>query len=161
MRAVLQRVRRGSVAVDGEVTGEISRGLVVLIGVAPEDTDADADWLARKTVDLRIFDDDEGRMNLSLADIEGGALVVSQFTLLADCRKGRRPSFTGAAPPEVGDALYRRYADAIAGAGVDVATGRFGERMLVEIENDGPVTILLDSAVRPGSGKGARGGGAG
>jgi D-tyrosyl-tRNA(Tyr) deacylase len=138
------------VTVEGQEVGAVGRGLVVLVGVAGGDEGADADWLARKTADLRIFDDGEGRMNRSLLDVGGGALVVSQFTLLADVRKGRRPSFTGAAPPDAGEALYERYAAALRDAGVEVATGRFGERMLVSIENDGPVTLILDSADRPG-----------
>ncbi len=150
MKAVLQRVLSGSVSVEGRTVGSVDRGLVVLVGVAPEDSDEDALWLARKTASLRIFDDENGRMNLSLADMGGGALVVSQFTLLADCRKGRRPSFTGAAPPEKGDELYLKFAEALRDEGIDVATGRFGERMLVEIQNDGPVTLLLDSADRAG-----------
>jgi D-tyrosyl-tRNA(Tyr) deacylase len=151
MRAVLQRVRRACVIVEGGTVGAIERGLAVLVGVASGDTADDADWLARKTSELRIFEDDEGRMNRSVVDVGGGVLVVSQFTLLADCRKGRRPSFTDAAPPGVGEELYERYAAALSERGLAVATGRFGERMLVEIENDGPVTILLDSADRPGS----------
>lgn len=150
MKAVLQRVLSGSVSVEGRTVGSVDRGLVVLVGVAPEDSDEDALWLARKTASLRVFDDENGRMNLSLADMGGGALVVSQFTLLADCRKGRRPSFTGAAPPEKGDELYLKFAEALRDEGIDVATGRFGERMLVEIQNDGPVTLLLDSADRAG-----------
>jgi len=150
VKTVLQRVAGGRVTVEGEEVGAVGRGLVVLVGVADGDDGADADWLARKTADLRIFDDGEGRMNRSLLDVGGGALVVSQFTLLADVRKGRRPSFTGAAPPYAGEALYERYAAALRDTGVEVATGRFGERMLVSIENDGPVTLILDSADRPG-----------
>jgi len=150
VKAVLQRSRQGSVSVDDRVIGSVGRGLVVLVGVAPGDGDADAKWLARKTAELRIFDDGDGKMNLSLLDVGGGALVVSQFTLLADCRKGRRPSFTGAAAPDLGGRLVVVYVEALRAAGVEVATGRFGARMLVEIENDGPVTILLDSSDRPG-----------
>ncbi len=145
MRALLQRVSRGSVTVDGRTVGEISTGLVVLLGIAEGDGEEEARWLVRKMVELRIFEDEEGRMNLSLADVQGEVLLVSQFTLLADTRKGRRPSFTRAAPPDVGEALYRRTADLLREEGIEVATGEFGARMLVEIRNEGPVTILLDS----------------
>ncbi len=131
--------------VDGRTVGEISTGLVVLLGIAEGDGEEEARWLVRKMVELRIFEDEEGRMNLSLADVQGEVLLVSQFTLLADTRKGRRPSFTRAAPPDVGEALYRRTADLLREEGIEVATGEFGARMLVEIRNEGPVTILLDS----------------
>jgi D-tyrosyl-tRNA(Tyr) deacylase len=133
------------VTVDGRTVGEISTGLVVLLGIAEGDGEEEARWLVRKMVELRIFEDEEGRMNLSLADVQGEVLLVSQFTLLADTRKGRRPSFTRAAPPDVGEALYRRTADLLREEGIEVATGEFGARMLVEIRNEGPVTILLDS----------------
>jgi D-tyrosyl-tRNA(Tyr) deacylase len=145
VRALLQRVSGGSVTVDGRTVGEISTGLVVLLGIAEGDGEEEARWLVRKMVELRIFEDEEGRMNLSLADVQGEVLLVSQFTLLADTRKGRRPSFTRAAPPDVGEALYRRTADLLREEGIEVATGEFGARMLVEIRNEGPVTILLDS----------------
>ena len=128
------------------MVGAIGRGLVVLVGVASGDTPEDADKLARKTADLRVFPDDGGRFDRSLLDIGGEALVVSQFTLLADTRRGRRPDFMAAAPPEEAEALVERYVSALAHMGVRVSTGRFGAHMLVEIHNDGPVTILLDTA---------------
>lgn len=145
MRLLLQRVARASVAVDGEVVGAIGRGLLVFVGVAGEDTEAVADALADKALGLRIFDDDDGRINLSLADVGGGALVVSQFTLYADARKGRRPSFVAAARPERAAPLVERVAQRLRDGGVAVATGRFGAMMSVELLNDGPFTILLDS----------------
>lgn len=143
---MVQRVSRASVTVDGEVVGEIGRGLLALVGVGSDDSVAEADALAAKLVGLRIFADDEGRMNLSVGDVGGGILVVSQFTLYGDARKGRRPSFVGAALPEVAEPLVERVADAIRGAGVDVSTGRFGEMMDVELVNDGPVTLVLELA---------------
>ena len=145
MRAVLQRVTRACVRVGDEVTGQIERGLVVLLGVEQDDTDADAHQLADKTIQLRIFDDAEGKMNLALADIGGSVLVVSQFTLLGDCRKGRRPSFIQAAAPEVAERLYETFVAAIGVQGIPVATGRFRAMMEVELVNDGPVTLLLES----------------
>ena len=145
MRAVLQRVTRGRVTVGGAVISQIDRGLVVLLGVEQDDTDADAHQLADKAIQLRIFDDAEGKMNLSLADVGGAMLVVSQFTLLGDCRKGRRPSFIGAAPPEVAERLYETFVAAVGVQGIPVATGKFRAMMQVELVNDGPVTILLDS----------------
>jgi D-tyrosyl-tRNA(Tyr) deacylase len=148
MRAVLQRVRRAKVTVAGEVTGEIQQGLLVLLGVEHEDTPADAQTLAERTVGLRIFDDADGKMNLSVVDIGGSVLVVSQFTLLGDCRKGRRPSFVDAAPPEQANELYLAYVAAIAALQVPTATGRFRAMMDVELVNDGPVTLLLDSRKR-------------
>ena len=148
MRAVLQRVSRASVTVDGQVVGQIDRGLVVLLGVEQEDTDADAQQLADKTIQLRIFDDAEGKMNLSLAETGGAMLVVSQFTLLGDCRKGRRPSFIQAAPPELAERLYETFVAAVGVQGIRVATGKFRAMMQVELVNDGPVTILLDSRKR-------------
>lgn len=132
--------------VDGEVVGEIGRGLLVLVGVAPDDSPADADALAAKLVGLRIFADDDGLMNLSVADVAGGILVVSQFTLYGDARKGRRPSFVGAAPPEVAEPLIDRLVEAIGGGGISVATGRFGAMMEVGLVNDGPVTLVLELA---------------
>lgn len=146
MRAVVQRVSQASVTVDGDVVGNIGRGLLALVGVGPDDAAGDADTLAAKLVGLRIFADDQGRMNLSVADVGGGILVVSQFTLYGDARKGRRPSFVAAAPPEVAEPLVARVADAIRTAGVEVATGRFGEMMSVELVNDGPVTLVLELA---------------
>jgi D-tyrosyl-tRNA(Tyr) deacylase len=145
MRAVLQRVIRASVTVEGQMIGQIGRGLVVLLGVEQEDTDADAHQLADKTIQLRIFDDADGKMNLALAEIGGAVLVVSQFTLLGDCRKGRRPSFIQAAPPALAERLYETFVAAIGVRGIPVATGKFRAMMQVELVNDGPVTILLDS----------------
>ncbi len=145
MRACVQRVRRAKVTVAGETCGAIGRGFVVLLGVADDDTEAEARQLAEKIAGLRVFEDGEGKMNLALADVEGAMLIVSQFTLLADCRKGRRPSFTAAARPERAESLYRVFVDAVARAGIAVATGRFREHMEVELVNDGPVTLLLDT----------------
>ena len=145
MKAVLQRVTKASVSVAGEVVGRIGPGLVVLVGVANGDTEKDARYLAQKTVELRIFADDAGKFNLSALDIKGELLVVSQFTLLADTRKGRRPSFVGAAPPAQAEGLFEQFVAAARASGLKVETGRFQQYMLVEIHNDGPVTILLDS----------------
>src|SRR5436309_3558386 len=144
MRVVVQRVRRARVTVGGEVTGEIGRGLLVLLGVRHGDTIEAARWLADKTVGLRIFADDEGKMNRGVAEVGGGVLVVSQFTLYGDCSKGRRPSFVAAAPPEIAVPLYEGYVEALRALGVPVATGRFGGMMMVELVNDGPVTLILD-----------------
>jgi D-tyrosyl-tRNA(Tyr) deacylase len=144
MRAVVQRVSRARVTVDAEETGAIGPGLLVLVGAADGDGSEDADALANKVVGLRIFADDEGRMNRDVVEVAGGILVVSQFTLLADARKGRRPSFVAAAAPDVAEPLVAAIVDRIAAAGVPVATGRFGARMMVELVNDGPVTIVLD-----------------
>lgn len=145
MRACLQRVSSASVEVDGQRVGEIEHGLVVLLGVAAVDTAAEVDLLARKTIELRIFDDDEGRMNRSLLDVAGGLLVVSQFTLLADCRKGRRPSYTGAAEPALAEALYEQFVARCRASVARVATGVFRAHMQVALVNDGPVTIVLDT----------------
>jgi D-tyrosyl-tRNA(Tyr) deacylase len=145
MKTVLQRVREASVSVAGEVVGSIGPGLVVLVGVASGDTEKDARYLAQKTVELRIFPDDAGKFNLSALDIKGELLVVSQFTLLADTRKGRRPSFVEAAPPAQAEELFAQFIAAARASGLKVETGRFQQYMLVEIHNDGPVTILLDS----------------
>lgn len=145
MRAVLQRVTRAQVSVDGEVIGKIGTGLVVLLGVAHEDTKLDADQLAEKIINLRLFEDAAGKTNLSTSDMQGGLLVISQFTLLADCRSGRRPSFTAAAPPEVANELYEAFVAACRRSGMPVETGRFRANMQVELVNDGPVTVLLDS----------------
>ena len=144
MRAVVQRVSRARVTVDAEETGAIGPGLLVLVGVADGDGSADVDALADKILGLRIFADDEGRMNRDVVDAAGGILVVSQFTLLADARKGRRPSFVGAAAPEVAEPLVAAFVGRIAAADVPVATGRFGARMMVDLVNDGPVTIVLE-----------------
>lgn len=148
MRALLQRTTSARVRVATEVVGEISAGLVVLLGVGPDDDDATTDALARRVTELRIFDDTAGRTNLSLVDVGGAVLVVSQFTLYADTRRGRRPGFTGAAAPELAERLYLRFAEALHGLGVTVATGRFGAVMAVELVNDGPFTIWLDTADR-------------
>ena len=148
MRALLQRVTRAAVRVDGATVGAIDRGLVVLVGVGPDDDETVAEALARQVAELRIFADEEGRTNRSLLAVAGGALVVSQFTLFADTRRGRRPGFTGAAPPDQAERLYERFASALAGLGVSVATGRFGASMAVELVNDGPFTIWLDTAER-------------
>jgi D-tyrosyl-tRNA(Tyr) deacylase len=145
MRAVVQRVSRAAVAVDGQVVGAVERGLLVLLGVAPTDTEAEARWLADKVVGLRIFPDAEGKMNRDVAEAGGGVLVVSQFTLYGDCRKGRRPSFVGAAPPEVAKPLYEAFVAAVRANGLPAATGRFGAMMQVELVNDGPVTLLVDT----------------
>ena len=148
MRALLQRTSGARVRVGGDVVGEIGAGLVVLLGVGPDDDEAVADGLARRITELRIFDDAEGRTNLSLIDVGGSVLLVSQFTLYADTRRGRRPGFTGAAAPELAERLYLRVAAALRALGVEVATGRFGEVMAVELVNDGPFTIWLDTAER-------------
>lgn len=145
MRAVVQRVSRAKVTVAGEVTGEIGRGLLVLLGVSDDDIQEDARYLAEKLVSLRVFPDDDDKMNRSLIDIGGQMLVVSQFTLLGDCRKGRRPSFIKAARPELADSLYRIFVVEVQGHGVPAATGRFQSHMDVELVNDGPVTLLVDS----------------
>lgn len=146
MRLLIQRVSRAEVRVDGAVVGGIGRGLVVLVGVGHGDSQADADALAGKTVDLRIFRDDEGKTNRSLVDVGGDVLAISQFTLFADTRKGRRPSFLDAAAPELGNALYARFCAAVKARNVRVARGVFGAEMEVELVNDGPMTIWLDSA---------------
>jgi D-aminoacyl-tRNA deacylase len=148
MRACIQRVSSARVVVDGEIVGEIGRGLLVLLGVAGTDGDDDLRWMVDKVVGLRIFEDAEGKMNLALADIGGELLVVSQFTLLGDCRKGRRPSFISAAPPEQAERVYEQFVAAARDRGVRVAMGRFRTHMHVELVNDGPVTLVIDSADR-------------
>jgi D-tyrosyl-tRNA(Tyr) deacylase len=145
MRAVIQRVSRAQVTVNGAVRGAIKNGLLVLLGVAADDGDADLAYLADKTAGLRIFEDDAGKMNLSVEDAGGALLVVSQFTLFGDVRRGRRPSFDNAAPPQMADALYQRYVELLRAKGLQVETGIFQAMMEVELVNDGPVTILLDS----------------
>ncbi len=145
MRAVVQRVSRASVTVNNEITGQIESGFLVLLGVAEDDTQDDVIYLAQKTIGLRVFEDDDGKMNLSLADVGGKMLVVSQFTLMGDCRKGRRPSFVAAARPDRAVELYHSFVVEVRGQGIDVETGRFQDHMDVELVNDGPVTLLLES----------------
>ena len=145
MRAVLQRVGSARVLVGGDAVGAIDAGLLVLLGVAPADSAEQARWMADKVVGLRVFADEDGKMNRDVQEAGGGVLVVSQFTLFADCKKGRRPSFTGAATPEVAIPLYEAFVAAIRAHGVRVETGRFGADMRVELVNDGPVTVILDS----------------
>lgn len=149
MRAVIQRVTRASVTVQGRVAGAIQHGLAILVGVRVGDTEAEAQWLASKIATLRIFDDDEGKLNRSILDVGGSILVVSQFTLYADARKGRRPSYTDAAPPEAAEPLVRRFCELLEAEGVPVQTGVFRAHMQVEIHNDGPVTILLERDANP------------
>ena len=146
MRACVQRVIEAKVTVDGAVTGQIGKGFVVLLGVGANDVEADATWLADKIVGLRVFEDEAGKMNRWLAEVAGAALVVSQFTLYGDCRRGRRPSFTGAAPPELAERLYETFVERVRRAGIEVATGRFREHMMVSLVNDGPVTLWIDTA---------------
>ena len=145
MRAVVQRVRRASVTVDGAVTGSIQRGLLVFLGVGKEDTQKDIDFIADKIVNLRIFECEDGKMNLSVKDISGGILLISQFTLYGDCRKGRRPDFTAAGKPEIAKQLYEQAIEAIKDKGVPVETGVFAAHMDIDSINDGPVTLILDS----------------
>jgi len=144
MRVVLQRVSRASVRVEGETLGEIERGLVLLTAIAPGDDDDTLAWMAKKCVELRIFPDDEGRMNRSLQDVEGDVLLISQFTLYGDARKGRRPSFIGSAEPALAEKLYLRFGEMLESMGTPVAYGRFAAHMEVELVNDGPVTLILD-----------------
>ncbi len=153
MKALLQRVSRASVSVVGETVGQIGRGLVVLVGIASSDTEKDADYLALKTVELRIFPDEAGKFNLSALDTKGEVLAVSQFTLLADTRKGRRPGFTDAAPPAQAERLFNYFVERLRATGLKVETGRFQKHMEVEIHNDGPVTIILDSREKLGLSK--------
>jgi len=145
LRAVIQRVKKAQVTVNGEVTGTIGEGLVVLLGVAKGDTEKDATYLADKIINLRVFEDEEGKLNRSLLDVGGQILAVSQFTLLGDCRKGRRPSFGNAAVPEEAEPLYNVFVNAIKDADINVATGVFRTEMVVEIHNDGPVTLIIES----------------
>jgi D-aminoacyl-tRNA deacylase len=148
VKALLQRVSRASVTVDDEIVGTINNGLVILAGVANNDTIKDAQYLAQKAAGLRIFSDKDGKFNLSCLDIKGELLVISQFTLLADTRKGRRPSFTDAAPPALAEKLFNQFIAELRSTGLKVETGRFQTHMLVEIHNDGPVTIMLDSKAK-------------
>lgn len=149
MRAVIQRVTKASVNVDGDCVGQIGPGIVALVAVAPGDSDHDAAWLAAKLIDLRIFSDDAGKFAKSVRDIAGAILVISQFTLYGDARKGRRPSFTDAATPELAQRLYESVIRHIDRAGIPVGCGRFGAHMQVQLTNDGPVTLILDSPAHP------------
>jgi len=149
LKALLQRVTASSVTVDNKVIGQIGQGFLILLGVAGDDSEKDADYLAEKIINLRIFSDDNSKFNLSALQIKAELLVISQFTLLADARKGRRPSFTMAAPPEVAETLYKYFIERLSGTGLKVQTGIFGAHMLVSIANDGPVTIMLDSKDKP------------
>jgi D-tyrosyl-tRNA(Tyr) deacylase len=145
LKALIQRVNQASVSVDGEVVGKIGQGFVVLVGIASEDTEKDIDYLVDKIAQLRIFSDADGKFNISALEIGGEMLLISQFTLLADTRKGRRPSFVGAAPPQQAESLFNLFVERMRRTGLKVATGRFQAHMLVEIHNDGPVTVMLDS----------------
>ena len=145
MRAVVQRVSKASVTVAGEITGAIECGFLVLLGVADGDAPSDLDWMVNRIIGLRVFEDAEGKMNCSIQDVGGSMLVVSQFTLLGDCRKGRRPSFVNAARPDVANDVYEQFCDKVRAEGITVETGRFQQHMDVELINDGPVTLLLDS----------------
>ena len=145
MRAVVQRVSASSVSVDNEVVGKIDRGLMVLLGVTHDDTQADVNYLVEKISNLRIFEDEQEKMNLSLLDIGGELLAISQFTLYGDCRKGRRPNFTQAAKPDMANELYEKFVSQAKDAGINVQTGSFGAHMVVDIVNDGPVTMIIDS----------------
>ncbi len=145
MRIVAQRVSHAKVLIDGETVSQIDRGLLLLVGIKNDDAPADADFLARKCLNLRVFEDQQGKLNLSVLEIKGEILAVSQFTLYGDTRKGRRPSFTEAAPPQVAQSLYRKFVEALRKSGLPVETGAFGKHMLVEIHNDGPVTLIMES----------------
>ena len=145
MRAVLTRVKSASVAIDGEVVGKIGKGFLILLGVGPEDDESHCKYLAEKALGLRIFEDENGKMNLGLSDVDGQVLVVSQFTLYGNCRKGRRPSFTEAAGPELGNRLYEQFLKECASLGYEPQHGQFGADMQVESVNDGPVTLILDT----------------
>jgi D-aminoacyl-tRNA deacylase len=145
MRTVVQRASRAQVSIDGRVKGRIGLGLVVFVGIRAEDSDSDLKWLAEKIVHLRIFEDDDGKMNRSLTDIGGEMLIISQFTLYGDCRKGRRPGFSAAAPPSIAEPLYQKFICEVETKGIQIATGTFQADMQIELVNDGPVTLLLDS----------------
>lgn len=148
MKALVQRVLSGKVTNDGDITGQIANGMVVLLGVGKTDTEEDLDYLVNKVVNLRIFDDQDGKMNLSLLDTHGEMLIVSQFTLLADTRCGRRPSFIEAAAPDIAEEMYQSFIEKVKNCGITVATGKFQTEMVVSIENHGPVTIMIDSLDR-------------
>ena len=145
MRALVQRVSRSAVSIDGQVSAEIDRGMLILLGVGRQDTPDNIQYMADKCIHLRIFGDGQGKMNRSLLDVEGQALVVSQFTLYGDTRKGRRPGYSGAAPPEMAEAYYEDFVEALRSRGVSVRTGQFGANMQVEIHNDGPVTFMIET----------------
>jgi len=145
MRAIIQRVSKASVSIDGKIVGEIGKGLVILLGIKNSDTENDAAYLADKCIHLRIFADDQGKFNLSAKEVNAEILIISQFTLYADTRKGRRPSFIDAAPPEISEPLYEKFISCIKLSGLKVACGEFGAKMLVEIHNDGPVTVIVES----------------
>jgi len=145
MRAVVQRVSKARVTVEERITGAVAKGLVVLLAVHPDDSEADLEFMKRRLLNLRIFSDDSGKFNLSLLETGGGVLLVSQFTLFGDCRKGNRPSFSRAAPPEKARALYERMRQSLIASGIEVATGVFGAHMEVDLVNDGPVTLIIDS----------------
>ena len=144
MRVVVQRVSRASVTIEGKVSGSIDRGLLLLVAIKGDETEQDLAWMANRCVGLRIFPDDEGKMNRSLDEVGGGILAISQFTLYGDCRKGRRPSFIGAGDPVLSEKLFDRFLNLLSDTGVPVATGRFGAMMQVELVNDGPVTLIID-----------------
>ena len=148
MKVVIQRVSRGSVSINGKTVGKVGKGYVILLGIAKSDGEADIDYLVEKIVHLRIFEDEQGKMNLSLLDVGGSVLVVSQFTLYANTRKGRRPSFIQAAPPEIAIPLYEKFIEKMRRFAIDVQTGEFGAMMSVDICNEGPVTIIIDSEER-------------
>ena len=145
MRAVVQKVSSSKVTVDEEVVGKVNKGLLVLLGVTHDDTSKDVDYMVDKVTNLRIFEDENDKMNLSLKDIDGEILAVSQFTLYGDCRRGRRPSFSDAARPDVANPLYEEFVQKVRDLGINVGTGKFGAHMMVDLTNDGPVTILLES----------------
>lgn len=145
MRAVVQRVSSSKVTVDEEVVGKVNKGLLVLLGVTHDDTSKDVDYMVDKVTNLRIFEDENDKMNLSLKDVDGEILAVSQFTLYGDCRRGRRPSFSDAARPDVANPLYEEFVQKVRDLGINVGTGKFGAHMMVDLTNDGPVTILLES----------------
>lgn len=144
MRVVLQRVNHAAVSIDGETVGQIKKGYLLLVGLAPDDNDEQLDWMVHKIVNLRVFEDENGKLNRALADVDGAILSISQFTLYADVKRGNRPGFSKAAKPEIAEPLYDRFNEKLRAAGVHVETGRFGADMKVELENDGPVTIIYE-----------------
>ncbi|QDU88344.1 D-tyrosyl-tRNA(Tyr) deacylase [Pirellulimonas nuda] len=152
MRSVIQRVSEARVTVDDQVVGQVGAGLLVLLGVGPDDGESQVEWMAEKLVGLRVFEDEHGKMNRSLLDVRGAMLIVSQFTLLGDCRKGRRPSFVNAAPPELAERLYDSFVRAVGRRGVETAAGKFRRQMQVALVNDGPVTLIVDSPEPGGAG---------